>query len=226
MVLATVATVLVVVVIAGGVTAWRLTWLKPVWWPEDVVANEQTDALADRVEFRLAEEIHKVRPDTDPWRLRVKEDQVNAWLTARLPEWLAHSENVEWPASLGTPRVRFVEGGVTIGLEFEDHGRHRYLVADLEPRILDGRLSMTLRGVSLGRLWIPGASVQSVIERYRDVVPERFINDPAVRRILDMLANEQRFEPSFDLTDGRRVRLMDVVSGDGEMIIECRTTRE
>ncbi len=82
---------------------------------------------------------------------------------------------------------------------------------------------MTLNGVSLGRLWVPGASVQTIIERYRDVVPERFINDPAIHRILDMLANEQRFEPSFDLTDGRRVSLMDVASGTGEMIIECET---
>ena len=60
----------------------------------------------------------------------------------------------------------------------------------------------------------------------RDVVPEGFIDDPAVRRIIDMLANEQRFEPSFDLTDGRQVRLVDVVAGDGEMIIECETTRK
>jgi hypothetical protein len=225
-VLATVAMVLVVVMIAGGVTVWRLTWLQPVWWPQEVADNEQTRALADRVEYRLAEEIHKVRPDADPWRLRVKEDQVNAWLTARLPEWLAHSEDVEWPSNLAPPRVRFVEGGVDIALEFDDHGRRRYLVANLEPQILDGRLSMTLNGLSLGRLWSPGASVQSVIERYRDVVPEGFINDPAVRRILDMLADEQRFEPSFDLTDGRRVRLMNVASGDGEMIIECETTRK
>ena len=222
-ILATVAVVLVVLVTAGGVTAWRLTWLEPAWWPADVAANEQTEALADRVEYRLAEEAHKVRPDDAPWRLRVREDQVNAWLTTRLPEWLAHSESVDWPSSLGTPRVRFADGRVSIGLEFDDHGRPRYLVADLAPQILDGRLSLTLNGVSLGRLWVPGASVQSLIERYRDVVPEGFIDDPAVRRILDMLGNEQRFEPSFDLTDGRKVRLVDVVSGDGELIIECET---
>ena len=225
MVLATVAVVLVVLVTAGGVTAWRLTWLKPAWWPADVAIQEQTEALADRVEYRLAEEAHKVRPDTAPWRLRIREDQVNAWLSSRLPEWLAHSENVQWPSQLGTPRVRFVEGGVSIGLEFDDHGRRRYVVADLDPQILDGRLSLTLNGVSLGRLWVPGASIQSLIERYRDVVPEGFIDDPAVRRVLDMLVNEQRFEPSFDLTDGRQVSLVDVVASDGEMIIECETTR-
>ena len=28
---------------------------------------------------------------------------------------------------------------------------------------------------------------------------------------------------SADLTDGRKVRLVDVVSGDGELIIECET---
>ena len=222
-VLATVVMVLVAVAIAGGVAAWRLTWLQPAWWPADVVANEQTRTLADLVEFRIAEEVHKVRPDARPWRLRVRDDHVNAWLVSRLPEWLAHSENVEWPSQLGTPRVRFGEGGVTIGLSFDDDGHRRYVVADLEPQIVDGRLSLALNGVSLGRLWIPGASIQTLIEHYSDVVPEGFIEDPSVRRIIDLLVKEQRFEPSFDLTDGRKVRLVDVVSGDGEMIIECET---
>lgn len=217
-VLATVATVLVVVAIVAGIAAWRLTWLEPAWWPQDVVANEQTEALADRVEFRIAEEVHKVRPDADPWRLRVRDDHVNAWLTSRLPEWLAHSENVQWPSQLGTPRVRFGEGGVSIGLSFDDHGRRRYVVADLEPQIVDGRLSLALNGVTLGRLWIPGASIQTLIEHYSDVVPEGFIEDPAVRRVLDLLVKEQRFEPSFDLADGRNVRLIDVVVGNGELI--------
>ncbi len=225
MVLATVAMVLVVVAIAGGITAWRLTWVKPAWWPEDVAANEQTEMLADRVEYRIAEEVHKVRPDADPWKLRIKDDQVNAWLTSRLPEWLEHSENIDWPSQLGTPRVRFGEGSVTVGLSFDDNGRRRYAVAEFDPQIIDGRVSLALNGVSLGRLWVPGASIQSLIEHYRDVVPEGFLEDPAVRRIVDLLVKEQRFEPSFDLTDGRKVSLIDVVSGDGEMIIECETTR-
>jgi len=225
-VLASVAMVVVVIAIAGGVAAWRLARLEPAWWPQDVVADEQTRTLADRVEFRIAEEVHRIRPDADPWRLRVRDDHVNAWLASRLPEWLAHSENVEWPSQLGTPRVRFGEGGVTIGLSFDDHGRRRYVVADLEPRIVDGRLSLALNGVTIGRLWIPGASIQTLIEHYRDVVPEGFIDDPAIRRIIDLLVEEQRFEPSFDLTDGRKVRLIDVVAGDGEMIIECETSRE
>ncbi len=223
MVLASVAMVLVVIAIVGGIVAWRLTWLEPAWWPQPVAANEQTEALADRVEYRIAEEAHKVRPDADPWRLRVRDDQVNAWLTSRLPDWLEHAQNVEWPSQLGTPRVRFGEGGVSIGLSFDDHGRRRYVVADLEPQIVDGRLSLALNGVSLGRLWIPGASIQTLLEHYSDVVPEGFIEDPAVRRVLDLLVKEQRFEPSFDLTDGRKVRLVDVVAGDGELIIECET---
>ncbi len=223
MVIASVVIVLVAVAIVGGIAAWRLTWLEPAWWPQDVAAKEQTEALADRVEYRIAEDAHKVRPDADPWRLRVRDDQVNAWLTSRLPEWLEHSENVTWPSQLGTPRVRFGEGGVSIGLSFDDRGRRRYVVADLEPQIVDGRLSLALNGVSLGRLRIPGASIQTLLEHYSDVVPERFIEDPAVRRILDLLVKEQRFEPSFDLTDGRKVSLVDVVSGDGELIIECET---
>jgi hypothetical protein len=208
---------------AGAVTVWQMTWLEPAWWPNDVVDDERTEALADRVEYRLAEEAHKVRPEAEPWRLRVKDEQVNAWLTSRLPQWLAHTENLQWPSQLGTPRVRFAEDGVSIGLAFDDGGRRRYVVADLEPQIVDGRLSLSLKGVSLGRVWVPAGSIRTLVERYRDIVPERFIDNPAVRRVLDLLIEEQRFEPAFDLTDGRRVRLVNVVTGDGEIVIECET---
>lgn len=219
----TVATVLAVIAAAGGLAAWRMTWLKPVWWPAEVAVSEQTEALADRVEYRIAEEAHKVRPEPEPWRVRVREEQVNAWLASRLSQWLAHSAGVEWPGALGTPRVRFVNGGVSVGLHFDDHGRRRYVVADLDPRIVDGRLTLNLTGVSLGRLRVPGGSIRALIDGYRDVVPDGFLDNPTVNRVIDLLSAGQQFDPAFNLTDGRRVRVLDVAAGDGEVILTCET---
>ena len=51
-----IAAVVVVLVIAGVLGLWRLTWQAPTWWAEPDSDHEQTIVLADRVEYRLAEE--------------------------------------------------------------------------------------------------------------------------------------------------------------------------
>ena len=220
-----IASVLLAVTLAsaGGVALWRRAWMAPAWWADAAADHRQTTVLADRVEYRLAEEAHKIRPGDDSWRLRITEDQVNAWLSSRLPAWLAHSRDLQWPPQLGTPQVHFVNGAVHIGLDYQDDGRRRYLVATLQPRVVDGRLALVLRGVAFGRLSIPGGSVRTLIETYRDVVPDRFLEDASVQRIIDLLIDEQRIDPVVSLSDGRRVRLLDIRVDAGEVILRCRT---
>ncbi len=220
-----IGTVLLAVMLAGaaGVTLWRLAWMAPARWPDVAADHRQTTVLADRVEYRLAEEAHMVRPADDSWRLRITDEQVNAWLAVRLPAWIAHAQNVEWPPQLGTPQVHFAEGAIHVGLDYDDDGRRRYLVATLQPRVLDGQLALVLQGVAFGRLTIPGASVRTLIETYRDVVPERFLEDPSVKRIIDLLVDEQRIDPVVSLSDGRRVRLVEIRAGEGDVVLRCRT---
>ncbi len=208
---------------AGGVALWRLAWMAPAWWSDVAPDHRQTAALADRVEYRLAEEAHRIRPGDDSWRLRITEDQVNAWLSSRLPAWLAHAQDLQWPPQLGTPQVHFVDGAVHVGLDYSDDGRRRYLVATLQPRVVAGRLALVLHGVAFGRLAVPGGSVRTLIETYRDVVPERFLQDPSVQRIIDLLIDEQRIDPVVTLSDGRRVRLLEIRPRRGDVILRCRT---
>ncbi len=217
------ALVAVTLASAAGVTLWRRAWMAPAWWPDVVADHRQTATLADRVEYRLVEEAHRVRPGDDSWRLRITDDQVNAWMSSRLPAWLAHAQDLQWPPQLGTPQVHFVDDAVHVGLDYSDNGRRRYLVAKLQPRVVDGRLALVLKGVAFGRLSIPGGSVRTLIETYRDVVPERFLQDPSVQRIIDLLIDEQRIDPVVTLSDGRRVRLVEIRAAEGDVILRCRT---
>jgi len=54
-------------------------------------------------------------------------------------------------------------------------------------------------------------------------VPERFLEDPSVQRIIDLLIDEHRIDPVVSLSDGRHVRLLEIRAGEGEVILRCRT---
>ena len=54
-------------------------------------------------------------------------------------------------------------------------------------------------------------------------MPERFLQDPSVQRIIDLLIDEQRIDPVVTLSDGRRVRLVEIRAAEGNVILRCRT---
>jgi len=218
------ALVLITVVTIVGLELWRLTWQTPTWWVDPHPDHEQTIVRADRVEYRLVEEAHKIRPDDERWQVRITDEQVNAWLATRLKAWLAHSHDLTWPARLGIPQIHFTDGAVNVGVDFEDDGRPRYLVADVVPRVVDGRISVVLESAAIGRLRTPGGSVRTLMETYRDVVPDGFLDEPKVRRVVDLLTDAERVDSTITLADGRRVRVVELVALEGEFIVLCETT--
>jgi hypothetical protein len=50
------------------------------------------------------------------------------------------------------------------------------VVAHLKPSIVAGELALTLDGMSVGRLWIPGSSVGAVVDRLADTDAGRFLD--------------------------------------------------
>ena len=209
--------------LAAGAGVWRMTWQVPAWWSPSDPDRAETAQLAERVEYRLAEEAHKVRTAEDPWLLHVTDEQVNAWLAVRLPAWVEHTHGLDWPDAMGVPQIHFADGTVNVGIDFDDNDRRRYLVARLEPRMIDGELALVLQGVSLGRVWIPGSSIRSVASRLDRVLPEGYTNNSDITGFVDLLIEEQRIDPVVELADGRRVRLRDLSFDQGGLIIECQT---
>ena len=58
-------------------------------------SSEQIDARARQFERSFAAEFTRVRPSADPWAIRIREQDLNAWLWVRLPDWVAHFEGVD-----------------------------------------------------------------------------------------------------------------------------------
>jgi hypothetical protein len=86
---------LLVVLAAGAVALARMT---PAWWSP--TARNAAGALdtARSLEQGIASETTKVRGEgVQPWRVRVRAAHLNAWLGARLPQWLEYDQSLPWP---------------------------------------------------------------------------------------------------------------------------------
>lgn len=204
----------IVLIGAGGIyTAWRLSWQKPAWYAPPDPKSERITALADDAEYDVLEQSQKVRPADESWTLRLTAEQINAWLAARLPAWVEHDANLRWPDRIGTPQVLIDVDGVriavpvSIGASASANSAQRTVVATLLPTIApDGRLSLTLGSLALGKVWIPGTPVTRLVETVRDASPE-FLEHPQVLQAIDVLAGKSTLPPEYDLADGRRVRV-------------------
>ncbi|MHC4786327.1 MAG: hypothetical protein ACYTE6_10210 [Planctomycetota bacterium] len=213
----------VVLLSAGALGLWRLTSMAPAWWSPPDPDDEQTTQLAERVEYRLAEETHKVRAEPSPWWIEIRQDQINAWLAARLPAWIAHTHGIQWPAGFGLPQVSLEPGAVRVGLDLETEAGTRYVVAHLAPDIVDGELALTLDGISVGRLWLPGSSVGTVMDRLRHTEAGQFLDDPRLETLLEILDGDRRIDPTLTLSDGRRVRVLDVRCRSDALLLQAQT---
>jgi hypothetical protein len=219
----------VVLLAAGAIVLWRLTWMAPAWWSPIETDVETTAALAERVEYRLAEEAHKVRPEPKPWWIEIREDQINAWLASRLPEWIAHEQGLQWPAEIGQPQVHLESGAVTMGVDIATDAGTRYVAARVVPRIADGELALALDGISVGRVWIPGSSVEAIVESMRAAGvrgTEEFLDDPGVEALIALVEGGRRIDPTLALADGRRVRVLDVRCDPGALLLRAETVAQ
>lgn len=214
--------ILMAVICAAGL-AW-LTWSAPAWYEPPSPEDRKAVALADKVEYRLVEEVQKIRPlERDEWTLRVHDGQINAWLSVRLPKWIAHQENAQWPEQLGTPQVRFQPKGVSVALPLREGRFTRTLVARFIPAFVDGKLQLRVDEVSLGRINVGGEPLAKLIELLESVNPEA-LRSAQVQPIIDLLSQGELVEPELELSDGRRVKLLNVRLGEGTMDLTAVTT--
>ncbi|HVP72124.1 MAG TPA: hypothetical protein VMS30_00200 [Phycisphaerales bacterium] len=205
-------------------TAWRLSWQQPAWYAPPDPRDEQVLKVADDTEYRLLEQTQKVRPVEEPWTLRLTAEQINAWLSARLPAWIEHDANLDWPEQIGTPQVLIDEGGLRVAVPVTTADRiTRTVVGTLQPSIADdGRLSLKLRSMALGKIWVPGEPLTKLVNAVKDAAPE-FLDAPSVQQAIDVLAGRSTLPPDYDLADGRRVRVKNVRLLRGAVEIQAVT---
>lgn len=215
--------VLCVLVLVGIAALWGLTRMTPHWYEPPNPTDEKVLELADRVEFRLLEEFQKIRPDPEPWKLRVRENQLNAWLATKLQDWIAHKENLIWPEDLDMPQIRFEPDGISLAVAVESLGPSKIIVTRMMPRFEGGELLVTVNRFSLGRLNIPGKPVERIAGLIDEYASSAEIDDPVAFLFLRMLRGDEHIDPVLNLADSRRVRLTNLELENGSIILTAKT---
>lgn len=225
----------------GVLSVMALVEESPTWWRSPTPTDPVTIESARRLENGVVTELHYARPagpeaseeiwSSDAWTVALGAPDANAWLTARLPRWLASSDDsVVWPEELSKLQVEFDEGRIHIGIEVGIDGMPRVLSATLRPSIdEDGRVWMRARTVRVGRLGLPAGWVLRDSDRIMtSYMPEELHGLPEARDMFSAFRGELPLvnEPVLTLEDGRRVRLLSLASRDGYLEITCRTERE
>lgn len=218
--------ILIIFVVLGVALGLLLIYIGPTtpnWYQPPSPQDEQVVALADRVEYRLLEETRKIRDEEDPWTLRIRQEQINAWLSARLPAWIAHEQNTTWPDQLGTPQVRIDENRMLLALPIGPPDSRRVVVAQIDPKITKTQgLTLKLTAVRFGRLSVPGNPVAVMIDTIKRFGGDQ-VDEAALDSISDLLSGRRGIDPVLNLQDGRRVEIMSLSCRDGMVDLTSRT---
>lgn len=219
-----IAVIVFTVLGAVALFLWRMTYVAPTWYAPPDSHDPQIEVLADKVENRMLEEAQKIREETAPWTVKVREPQVNAWLSARLPQWIEHEQNGHWPDQLGTPQVKIDAEGISmaIPLRTKSGSRPRYIVARVWPQMINGRLKLEIDRLALGRVILPGEPLANLLRTLEGAAPS-VANDQKVRKALDIFTGERSVDPVTHLADHRRLRLVDFKLGDGWIDLTAQT---
>ena len=209
-----IAVMLLGVLFAFGV-GLVLSFMTPGWYAPPAAADASASELAQAAEFRLVEEFQKIREPGTPWKLRIPDQAVNAWLGVRLESWLAHDDRPAWPDFMSAPQVHTTTAGVYIAVGFNAS----VVGLRIEPVITNGSLLLMVRGGLLGRLPLPSPPA-ALLDRLKEAAGS---GDEAAALATAHLLDGQGIATSLQLVDGRRVQIDEITLDEGAMILTART---
>ncbi|MSR44016.1 MAG: hypothetical protein EXS15_01470 [Phycisphaerales bacterium] len=186
-----------------AVVGWILSQCVPPSWinAQKLRDDPESVARARDLEQNLAAAIARVRPKDEPWAIRIRDLDINAWVATRLPQWIDHDPTLAWPVDGAQAQVHFGAGTATISIAAQD-------------RIYSGSFTTTVtqRGIivlpgwgAIGRLPIPGGA--SMVTRW----------------LKGAAAESLELPKSFRLGDGREVEILHVEFVAGALEIEFLT---
>ena len=187
--------------VALAALAVALARRAPSWWSP--VARDAPGALdvARALEQGIAAETTRVRAEGErEWSVRVRAADLNAWLAARLPQWLEFDRSLPWPEGVKAVQVALDPGGVALAADWNG-----FVVTTrwaIDPGAAGAPATLRAAGTSVGTLPVPFAAG----------VGAWFV--PELARPLPLAA---------PLVDGRTVSVLDVELADGEAIVDCAT---
>ncbi len=217
---------IVIVLFLSAALAAALLWYAvdraPSWYQPPDPDDVQVVQRAEQVEYRLVQEVQKIRDESEDWTLTLHEDQINAWLVARLPEWIAHDGEMNWPGELGSPQVHVTSVGIEIALPVIWSGHEQIVVTNIVPTLTEGALRIDVEQFSLGRLPIPDELSDQVLSALEDLARQAAETDDQ-EALAQLLKHGGTVDPVVEIADGRLVELNTLHLVDGELRLTSTT---
>jgi hypothetical protein len=218
----------VVALLVGAVVSlgvlWKLSSMTPSWY-QPLPVDRETRDLAGQVEYFLVEEAHEIRPADHTWTLRLSAQQINAWLVARLPQWIEHEQDLDWPTALGPPQVRLTSEGIDVAarLQLDPHGTERVVVARIVPTVHDDGISLSLQRLGAGLLQLPGDPAALINEQLLELRHDEIIDQDVSRFLHDLVAGRGVLDREIKLADNRVIRVVAVHCREGSLDVVLQT---
>lgn len=234
-ILGIIALVFVVAIGVSSFIAWRKANQPPEWWSPLNASDPQVDRSARVVENTIADQVHRVRPipagavEPATWTMVIKDAEADAWLCARLKEWMLNrNERLAWPSNASNPQVSFDEGVVRIGVEVAENAgeKGRVVSATLNPTVeADGSLWLRVNTFAIGRFQVPAATIADAGGVLTGMLPTDLRNDANITNFMEVISGKRSLSKDtvIKLSDGRRVQIVRMTPKPGELEIECRT---
>jgi len=203
--------ILLLILLAIGVAAWRAVSLAqrtPAWWAQSDPGNtDDAHRRARLLEQGLTTALHERRAPDDPWSVRMRDEDVNAWLAHRLGPWL-ENRALGVPDAFEPPCIRVADGRVTVGIPSPDPRVEGIFSIEFTPATsADGRLIAEDRAFAMGELPLPNpGALGSLSDELRRAARGTPI-EPFMGALLDTGA---ALPSEITLSDQRRVRLRGV----------------
>ncbi len=200
----------VTLVIAIGILALTivlLMWLSfqpPSWYFPPNFADPEVAKLADRGEYRFNEELHKIRPVDEVWRIRLGDEVMNAWLSGRLEGWLTHDQHIEMSPEIHDPQVHVTDAGLWTYANVEiTEGPPRPLGIKWWMWVDDGKFHIEPIAIRLGKLPLPISLFDEQIAKLHT----------------DLEGNNAE----IPLLDDRIVEVQHIALENGALVLTCTT---
>jgi hypothetical protein len=210
---------------AAALMFWWLLNAPPRWYQPPDVNDPAVARLADDVEHRLLEELHRIRPGDDVWTLRIREEHINAWLAARMRKWLMFEHGLDWPTTLGTPQVRVRETGIDLAVPVRRGSSTRTMTLRLVPEVIGDHIALRPEAIRIGRVPMPwrGGDLDRVRAEWVQFAGRISIAESQISDVKSH-SDDVAFTAEVPLAGGRSVTLIAVRTGRGTLDLTTRTS--
>jgi hypothetical protein len=189
------------------IALWWMLTSKPDYWHVLDGKNAEIRTAGERVEQTVSSLVTRVRPTGQTWQLPLSNQNINHWLAARMPNWLAN-QNVDPDiiAALRRAQVHCEEGRLFLAVQPNLGAISPVVELMLVPRVADsGAVELYVASARAGSFDVP-----------LDTIIQKFAGNRSFPRELKL---------EVPLKDGREVQVVDMGLTQGAMMLTCTTRR-